>query len=1030
MSFYDKAAQRRGDSSFLMGFEKTRDFQLNYTSWFSTFSHAMNQSVTTTLQQKTNELFSVAKSSRKNYLKAKNAYEATLAKKGKDVEQEIEAAKNAYLTAGDEAIATLKDTLHEVEMQLLDWMCSYWDVHAEYHLTAAKWVNNIRPQFEGYRTYLRDNLAKHYVAKAARPTRRTPSETPSTKLFGIALAEFLERDGTLLPTVVNEMIDYLLQEAPTMEGVFRLSAMKSTLVQAQQQLDEGHSLPWDDLPDSNLVPALFKQFLRDLPEPLLTFERYEDFLRVNSMEGGESAQCDALRALIQQLPPASRVLCKRLFELLAKVVAHEEVTKMGLGNLSTVLGPNILYTREINPATMIEEMENANGVVALLISQYQEIFPPTSPLWAAQDGDLAALQALIEGGASLDDSVDDQGRTVLHWACIHHHQEMVEYLLSLGSPPPFSLNATDAEGRTALTYCHPSSDQAIQQALLQAGADSPADTAPPSDDSSATRDESTASVSTRTPKLRVSSDELTSPETTPRRSKKSSRRRKSGSSTPSKKDTLKVSRDPSTLQIPTSPKSPLKELPFPREIDSPLTGADLERELNKVMELGDSEDAQPPSDQASKEPQEETSSVACITCLSSLVPVPVSLPSVWTAMNLNDLTTVVHNLTKAALAPSFGPSEIGAVNASLQLCADGLKNLFTLIPQFTAHFSDDDKKDVMAHALTLRSTVRGLIQVVKNLNLQPTQAPLQEDLRSHAKQIVDCVYKFYRACEMACVDGIVSTAQQCSQQVAAFVDQPTPSSEEEGRQACVPLATITLQLTQWVQFQCSTQYYQHPCQSALQTSVSIIGQCTLALLNQALRPWSRGMSWKKEDAETLTEKIESELQHIEELVDRDRQETHLTLREQEEQLTALGTQATALIQQLSQVTFSSDLHKALVLQMKQIRRKMEVLQSLGALDHDALLQAVGEMNEALKKIRVGISALKKDLKDVSIRQRLDLWSESVFQLIQAIRLSIAATVLRLPIEVELQLASQITAVLAVCEDFYRYLASLPQVAPS
>ena len=109
---------------------------------------------------------------------------------------------------------------------------------------------------------------------------------------------------------------------------------------------------------------------------------------------------------------------------------------------------------------------------------------------------------------------------------------------------------------------------------------------------------------------------------------------------------------------------------------------------------------------------------------------------------------------------------------------------------------------------------------------------------------------------------------------------------------------------------------------------------------------------------------------------------------------------------------------------------MEVLQSLGALDHDALLQAVGEMNEALKKIRVGISALKKDLKDVSIRQRLDLWSESVFQLIQAIRLSIAATVLRLPIEVELQLASQITAVLAVCEDFYRYLASLPQVAPS
>lgn len=69
--------------------------------------------------------------------------------------------------------------------------------------------------------------------------------------------------------------------APRLEGVFRISAMKSALVEAQEKIDAGHRIEFSDLTDPHIGPALFKQFLRELPEPLLTFELYPEFIKAN-----------------------------------------------------------------------------------------------------------------------------------------------------------------------------------------------------------------------------------------------------------------------------------------------------------------------------------------------------------------------------------------------------------------------------------------------------------------------------------------------------------------------------------------------------------------------------------------------------------------------------------------------------------------------------------------------------------------------------------------------------------------------------
>jgi len=48
---------------------------------------------------------------------------------------------------------------------------------------------------------------------------------------------------------------------------------------------------------------------------------------------------------------------------------------MTCANLSTVLAPNILYSKTPDPLNMVQEMEQANVVFTLIIQSYAVIFP-------------------------------------------------------------------------------------------------------------------------------------------------------------------------------------------------------------------------------------------------------------------------------------------------------------------------------------------------------------------------------------------------------------------------------------------------------------------------------------------------------------------------------------------------------------------------------------------------------------------------------------------------------------------------------
>ena len=94
--------------------------------------------------------------------------------------------------------------------------------------------------------------------------------------------------------------------------------------------------------------------------------------------------------------------------------------------------------------------------------------PPDAPLAdAAMDGDRAAIEALLERGADVNEAQGD-GMTALHWAADHGDAEMADLLIQAGA----NLDAvTRLGGYTPLLIAAEEGRIDVLLALLEAGAD-------------------------------------------------------------------------------------------------------------------------------------------------------------------------------------------------------------------------------------------------------------------------------------------------------------------------------------------------------------------------------------------------------------------------------------------------------------------------------------------------------------------------------------------------------------------------------
>ncbi|XP_042209214.1 uncharacterized protein LOC121857291 [Homarus americanus] len=201
-----------------------------------------------------------------------------------------------------------------------------------------------------------------------------------------------------IPGLVNMCFKHLETNGMHTLGIFRVSSSKKRVRQLREEFDSGREVWLNEDHCPHDVATLLKEFFRDLPEPLLTRELYEAFIKTQKIRN-RKLQFEALQHLIQLMPPANRDTLYSLLIFLATVAENAvdqqtstgetmQGNKMDSSNLATLFAPNILHT--VKPgtesmsttemATHAEERIEVINVVRSMIDHNKELFEVSAEL--------------------------------------------------------------------------------------------------------------------------------------------------------------------------------------------------------------------------------------------------------------------------------------------------------------------------------------------------------------------------------------------------------------------------------------------------------------------------------------------------------------------------------------------------------------------------------------------------------------------------------------------------------------------------
>nr|XP_038947750.1 rho GTPase-activating protein 24 isoform X1 [Rattus norvegicus] len=192
----------------------------------------------------------------------------------------------------------------------------------------------------------------------------------------------------LAPMLVEQCVDFIRQRGLKEEGLFRLPGQANLVKELQDAFDCGEKPSFDSNTDVHTVASLLKLYLRELPEPVVPYAKYEDFLSCATLlSKEEEAGVKELTKQVKSLPVVNYNLLKYICRFLDEVQSYSGVNKMSAQNLATVFGPNILRPKVEDPLTIMEGTVVVQQLMSVMISKHDRLFPKdTEPQSKPQEG--------------------------------------------------------------------------------------------------------------------------------------------------------------------------------------------------------------------------------------------------------------------------------------------------------------------------------------------------------------------------------------------------------------------------------------------------------------------------------------------------------------------------------------------------------------------------------------------------------------------------------------------------------------------
>ncbi|XP_069484264.1 rho GTPase-activating protein 8 isoform X3 [Ambystoma mexicanum] len=193
--------------------------------------------------------------------------------------------------------------------------------------------------------------------------------------FGVSLQYLKDKSqGELIPTVVKQSVSYLKLKGLRTEGLFRRSASVQTIREIQKLYNLGRPVNFDVYGDIHVPAVILKTFLRELPEPLLTFESYEKILGITSVES--ILRATYCKEILYKIPAHNYAILKYLMCFLNMVHRESITNKMTSFNLACVFGLNLVWPSE--GTLSLGALVPVNMFAELLIEFYENIFSSRS----------------------------------------------------------------------------------------------------------------------------------------------------------------------------------------------------------------------------------------------------------------------------------------------------------------------------------------------------------------------------------------------------------------------------------------------------------------------------------------------------------------------------------------------------------------------------------------------------------------------------------------------------------------------------
>nr|XP_054499448.1 rho GTPase-activating protein 17 isoform X1 [Agelaius phoeniceus] len=162
--------------------------------------------------------------------------------------------------------------------------------------------------------------------------------------FGTPLEEHLKRSGREIAVPIEACVMMLLETGMREEGLFRIAAGASKLKKLKAALDCSTSQLDEFYSDPHAVAGALKSYLRELPEPLMTYSLYEEWTQAANIQD-QDKKLQELWRICNRLPEHYRVNFRYLIKFLAKLAQNSDVNKMTPSNIAIVLGPNLLWAK-------------------------------------------------------------------------------------------------------------------------------------------------------------------------------------------------------------------------------------------------------------------------------------------------------------------------------------------------------------------------------------------------------------------------------------------------------------------------------------------------------------------------------------------------------------------------------------------------------------------------------------------------------------------------------------------------------------